>query len=120
MKFNSLRGLFGQLSRRLDIMAAKSFEIEEAVAKLVENNGKQGLDFVEGLQSLDYLRQALEDTAVLCHLLKIHLPKDNDGPFDAVVILSKLKLQETQDILIKKTLDPSNLVKPVSGDIDLF
>jgi hypothetical protein len=112
--------MLGQLSHRLEIMAKRSFEVEEAVAKLVAHTWQQDLDFVEGLQSLDYLTQALEDTAILCQFLQVHLPKDYDQPFNIEEILAKLKLQETQDILVRTALECNNLVKSVSGDVDLF
>ena len=120
MEPKSLKDVLGRLSRHLDILAEKALTIEDAVSGLIEDREPGSREVFEGLQSLDYIRQSLEDLAVLCHLLKAHLSADLAEPFDAVTLASNLKLRDTQNLVIKPSLKSGNNSAKVSGDLDLF
>lgn len=103
-----------RLSGQLDVLAARVHETEEAVGKALQAGGTEASVLVARLQTLDYLRQSLEDCALLALLLaKIKHAEETD--INVEQITKKLRLESTRDLLSQHR-DAGH----ATGDIQLF
>ena len=114
-----LAGVLKQISAHLDTLAANVFSIEEAVAETVSNARTTTRGSISDLQKLDFLRQSLEDTALLLHLLSHQQHMSGTALGEVCCIASKLKLNTTQ-ALLSFSSEQATQKAEVSGDLDLF
>jgi hypothetical protein len=113
----TLPTLLQRLSSHLDVLAAQVYDVEEAVGEtislgLLKNNGA-----INQLQNLDFLRQSLEDLALLTHLLQNENTLTPLGVSETISIQQKLKLNVTQNLLGDQ---PTTSSTREFGDVDLF
>ena len=112
----SLQTLMRRISDRLDALAGDVHAIEHIIGEELGTGRAQPSTGITRLQRLDFIRQSLEDLALLSHLLS----RDSTGTVRSG-IAEKLRLDAT-----KTMLDPSPLAvaepfsSPTIGDVDLF
>ncbi|MEE4189792.1 MAG: hypothetical protein V2I76_15285 [Roseobacter sp.] len=109
------REILQRLSDHLDMLAGQVCSTEEAVGKALQGQVPQ-LDLsVTQLQALDFMRQSLED----CALLTLLLAKENKSHFDQSVdadtLAAKLRLEATKSLV--KPVTPN---AKVVGEVQLF
>lgn len=110
------------LSSHLDCLAQRICQVEETLGGLF--TGSEHLDgriTISKLQALDFVRQALEDCALLVHYLALEQGSDNIQTLrNSQKLLAELKLEATQSLLTP-TVAPAKKQPPVhDGGIDLF
>lgn len=113
--FKELNELLGDFSGQLDKIAVQVFHVEEAIAGVLSDGRTTDFSVITKLQSLDYIRQSLEDLALLSYLLKKQGIK---AKIDVQGLVSKLKLEETTRLLEGNRPHQAN--GPSFGEIDLF
>ncbi|WP_300030376.1 hypothetical protein [uncultured Roseobacter sp.] len=120
IKSVSLAKVMERASNQLDLLAAQVFDLEETIGStLSDDTIARGSDITR-LQALDYLRQCLEDLALLTMLLNRD-PKQKDILIaDAEQLASKLKLEVTRGLLSPEKSESEAPRKRVVGDVDLF
>lgn len=116
-----LTGLLQKISSHLDILADQTHVIEHAVGQHLCPSMQQQSAAITQLQSLDYLRQSLEDLAILTQLLS-RSDCCGDLPAEAInEILNKLNLQDTKALVCSKHVSvPFGQGDAKHGEIDLF
>jgi hypothetical protein len=112
----TLRDLLQRISRHLDSMASEVHGIEDTIGgALIEVYVKEP-ETISKLQRLDFLRQSMEDLA----LLMMSLSNDHDGSLDKG-LAENLRLETTRQLVrgnIKLLGFPSSC--KVTGEVDLF
>lgn len=110
-----LNEFLGDFSNQLDRIASQVFHVEEVISELLSARAATDYSTITKLQSLDYIRQSLEDLALLAHLLKI---QNLEAKIEVNRLLPRLKLEETARLLERK----NNKQRPAqsNGEIDLF
>lgn len=110
-----LNEFLGDFSGQLDRIASKVFHVEEAIASLISESARTDYLTITRLQSLDYIRQSLEDLALLSHLLRA---QNLNAKIEVNDLVPRLKLNETAKLLEskKKYCSPAQS----DGDFDLF
>lgn len=108
--------LMRQLSAHLDCLAAEVHEIEYAIGKEPENDSSFDNDQIKRLQRLDFLRQSLEDLALLNHFLADHVTGEIPHSLE-----NRLRLEATRALFKpdQTKLDIA-LASRTLGDVDLF
>lgn len=109
-----------RLSAHLDKMAGQVLEVEEELGSLISAASGNRQYSISKVQLLDYIRQSLEDCALLTHILSdIDTIEKLEGPTLAV-LSAKLRLSTTRD-LVKPTARTNDAENVSSGGIvDLF
>jgi hypothetical protein len=107
--------VLANLSSHLDAIAGQIFEIEEAVGLLLVQRVNMESSTIARLQKLDFVRQSLQDIAILSHLLK---REDCSIHIEIETIVPKLKLEET----VRLVTGSNQFVTDthLQGDIDFF
>lgn len=111
-----------RVSDHLDSLACKVFEIEDALGRSLDGE-KPYIEVgstITRLQSLDYLRQSLEDLALMTCMVSKNSQHLNDHKLPVDRICAGLKLDTTRFVVIGR--DPANMEKKQlnTGEIDLF
>ncbi|KIN61102.1 hypothetical protein Z945_2087 [Sulfitobacter noctilucae] len=106
-----------RLSGQLDHLAAEVFRIEHALGDGLAVSELRDMATVHRLQRLDYVRQSLEDAALLSLFLS-----DGQGSMDAGSIADRLRLEETRQLLAPTTkYNTAQMQMPAAvGEVDLF
>ena len=103
-----------RLSEHLDGLAAEVLQIEQAIGEDLGDGVSRAAATITRLQRLDFLRQSLEDSALLVLLLSRaeRVPEAMQG---------KLRLDTTRALLAcdQRRVPPSFPLRS-SGDVDLF
>jgi hypothetical protein len=107
--------VLANLASHLDAIAGQIFEIEEAVGLLLVQRVNMESSTIARLQKLDFVRQSLEDIAILSHLLK---REDFFIQIEIESIVPKLKLEETVRVL--RGSNQFVTITHDQGDIDFF
>lgn len=112
-----LRSVLERMSAHLDRLSVQVFDLEKIVATHVTQGGDAGEEAIQEFQTLDFLRQSLEDISILVLLIA-----KSDPETDIVMenLHRKLKLESTKAVLLgadgsgfeTETVDP--------GEMDLF
>ena len=100
-----------RISDHLDQLAEEVHAIEHALGAEVSNLSRES-STIKRLQRLDFLRQSLEDTALLMHFLATEQP-DQAQPD----IARKLRLDTTRALM---ATDAAAGEAPGLGEVDLF
>ena len=106
--------ILGRLSDHLDMLAGQVLATEEAVGSALREDHARLENAMGRLQSLDYLRQSLED----CAILTLSLAAQQNGENGLVSIDQldpKLRLETTKDLLV-----PHGRERQRGGDVHLF
>ena len=112
--------VFDNLSAHLDRLAEQVCDIEEALGLSLPENSSACSISITKFQSLDFIRQSLEDCALLVHYLSLHRKGDGVSDQDATAISSKLKLDATKNILQPNQAREPEQNAISGGDLDLF
>ncbi|WP_187430990.1 hypothetical protein ROLI_022130 [Roseobacter fucihabitans] len=114
----SLR-LLKRISLHLDVLAGHVFDIEQTVGDTVASNASHDDLAIRNLQTLDFLRQSLEDMALLAALLS----KQNEESFDEKTIEligRQLKLESTRCLLEFGAIKELQSNEDSRGELDLL
>ena len=116
------RSVLFDLFTHLDELARRISEVEEALCGLFTEPGTlNGHDAITKFQALDFVRQALEDCAVLVHHMALEPGAHNSQYFgNGKMLLAKLKLEATQSLLTPKLASGKKRSPAQDGGIDLF
>lgn len=114
--------LMERMSDHLDLLASKVFDIEEALGKAIGEpaDGHHEVETITRLQSLDFLRQSLEDLALLSCSMSKHASIVKDGELPVETFKNVLKLDSTKQTLFEPTLSHRKLTLDEGGELDLF
>ena len=114
-----VRDVLKRLSAYLDKLAAQVFDLEDTVGQTVNNRNETNSETITNLQALDFLRQSLEDLALMTLLLAtsdktcLNSNEIND-------VGKKLKLKTTRSLLAGQDSQYSSRESETRGDLDLF
>ncbi|NNE52944.1 MAG: hypothetical protein HKN30_11150 [Sulfitobacter sp.] len=106
--------LLGRVAEHLDHLANEAHLLEQAVCDAWDTQASGDPAAVQQLQRLDFLRQSLEDCALLTHLLS---RLDTAAP-KLDPLIQKLRLESTR-ALFAAPAAPGPPAPP-SGEVDLF
>lgn len=110
----SISVVLDRLSNHLDMLAGKVLATEEAVGKALQGDKAPLENAVGRLQTLDFLRQSLEDCAMLSLMLATHKNGDNSA-VSIEQLEQRLKLEATKNLLVTRVSKPLQ-----GGDVQLF
>lgn len=112
--------VFARLSVHLDKLAGQVYDVEEALGGIWSETGAKNGMTVTKLQSLDFVRQSLEDCALLVHYLSLECDVDTLSHSAVSEFSQRLKLNTTKGIVAgsSQELGMQRGVEP--GQIDLF
>lgn len=112
----SLPDLMRRMSDQLDVLASDVHAIEHVIGEELGAGLTKPSAGITRLQRLDFIRQSLEDLALLSHLLS----QDCTGAV-SLDIASRLRLDATKHLL---NASAQQHVRPLNraaiGDVDLF
>lgn len=114
-----IQDILNRVAEYLDKLSGQVFDIEGTVSRTISVNGISDDSAIKNLQSLDYLRQSLEDLA----LLAVTLGDSKIGPLSDDVIegvKQKLKLKSTRTLLDEVPLCKTRDTDFRCGEFDLF
>lgn len=113
----SLSALLARVSVQIDGLATEVHRIEHAIGDELALTAAQGSQTITRLQRLDFLRQSLEDLA----LLFLFLSKDHDGVLECD-LADKMRLDVTKALIKERRPFGAGLLPDdwVMGDVDLF
>ncbi len=102
-----------RLSEHLETLANQLSAVEETLCEALTPEQKQNDVDITKLQGLDYIRQSLEDCALLSLLMSGS--SETDG-LHAEEIASRLKLESSRALVLPKTSESYSGL----GDVQLF
>ncbi|MFT6674179.1 MAG: hypothetical protein ACJAVM_000350 [Sulfitobacter sp.] len=116
-----LIGLLSRVSAHLDDLAARVYHVEHAIGDEFSTTGPQSADTIQRLQTLDLLRQSLEDLS----LLMLYVSQSDSLTDQALSGIDKLTARlhlNATKALLSPYYDPDNPPsRPFSeGEVDLF
>lgn len=116
-----LETVLSNISSHLDQLAGRIYDIEETLGETLATN-KAEISSITKFQSLDFIRQSLEDCAMLVHLLSTHAPPAASSIDNSSQMASRLRLDVTRSLMVAPANDPSAFEKNDAdvGDVDLF
>ncbi len=117
----SLTELLARLSRHLDALSGEVHVVEHGIGSHLSGSDLRAPRAITQLQSLDYLRQSLEDLALVAHLAG-RLPEVQGHHCSGVdAIAAKLTLQRSKALLQSGQMPvPTDFADTGQGDVDLF
>ena len=115
-----LETFLSRVSDHLDLLAAQVHDLEEAIGSAVLDNPNAVQVEITRLQGLDYVRQCLEDLALLTTVFENQLTESGFEFSNIDSVRSKLKLEITKGILCNESGNGPVSEKRAVGDFDLF
>ena len=112
--------ILGQLSDHLDGLAAHVFELERMLGDGLKPTKFSDFSTITKLQSLDYLRQSLEDVALLTCFLSESVTESPMNEIQTTSLSEKLRLKSTQMLLKGKVAPAFGQGDAHDGDPDWF
>lgn len=114
-----MNAILERLSAYLDKMAGQIFDLEETIGQAVDGKSSSEPQTITNLQALDFLRQSLEDLALMTLLLG-QSETAHQTSSDLQNLCNKLKLKATQSLLMGEQHAHFGEKQDVIGDLDLF
>ena len=111
-------GVLARLSKHLDHLSGQVFDTEEQLGELLLTMPPQKPVAVDKIQSLDFVRQSLEDCALLLHYLSEQQSEQLQTQLLLETARQKMKLNTTQNIVIPN--NDANHHSKTQGSIDFF
>lgn len=102
-----------RLSTHLDVLADQVCSLEEILCEAFSERKSQPRIDLTKLQSLDFVRQSLEDCAILTLLMSNHT---DANPITTQQLSRRLKLESTRSIIIKGSEETGQTF----GEVQLF
>ncbi|WP_299507980.1 hypothetical protein [uncultured Roseobacter sp.] len=118
-QLDPMPAIVGRLSCYLDKLAGQVFDIEETICQALADSTESSKNTITDLQALDFLRQSLEDLALMTLLLSERDGKDL-GAKGLHGVSDKLKLRTTRSLLEGKEPSIFGAEEHTLGDIDFF
>jgi hypothetical protein len=109
-----------RVSVHLDGLAARVHHLEEVLAAQLNGGRAPGMAAITEFQALDFLRQSLEDCALLTLLLGRSCEPVTIKPQELESILGKLRLETTQNLITQSVPPQMTPVHEDPGDVDFF
>jgi len=116
-----LVGILHRMSSHLDDLAARVYHVEHAIGDEFSTSGPQAADTIHRLQTLDLLRQSLEDLS----LMVLYVSQD-DGVSGQNIqkigqLVERLSLDATKALLTPQYCPVNRGTLPYEdGEVDLF
>lgn len=111
--------LLARIATYLDTLAGHVFEIEETVGNTIANKVVGDNLAIQNLQVLDFLRQSLEDLALMAVILRD--PKTRPLTAETIEAVGrKLKLESTKNLLHSRRSYDNHVRSDGLGELDLF
>ncbi|MEM6941809.1 MAG: hypothetical protein AAF509_16990 [Pseudomonadota bacterium] len=105
-----------RISAHLDGLAAEAHALEQIVGSGLGPELSTETQSITQLQRLDFLRQSLEDVALLCLLLS-----DDCAGIVNQETVQRVRLESTRALLLGTSTKAIAITAPInSGDLDLF
>ena len=117
MKQKQLSEVLDSLSVHLDMIAGQLFDVEEAISPLLTDSAASSSLSIEKLQSLDFVRQTLEDCSLFVGFLSKETSTSSITILEKTQIKNRLKLDITRELFANDI--PSIKFEP-GGDVDFF
>ncbi|WP_299508482.1 hypothetical protein [uncultured Roseobacter sp.] len=114
-----MKDILKRVSAYLDKLAGQVFDLEETIGHAVREGKASDPQTITKLQTLDFLRQSLEDLALMTLLLGSS-EKAKLASGDLQKVGEKLKLQATQTLLDGYQHHSFGEKSDAFGDLDLF
>jgi hypothetical protein len=108
--------LMPRLSQHMDMLAAEVHRVEQTLGGTFEKAPSLGGATIMQLQSLDFLRQSLEDLALLTHTLGRLATEHAPDALDAELLSSKCRLASTRRLMAQVAEADAG----PEGTLDLF
>ncbi|GFE51778.1 hypothetical protein So717_35310 [Roseobacter cerasinus] len=108
-----------RLSQYLDKLSAQIFDVEETIGQSIGLLQSPDAQTITNLQALDFVRQSLEDLALMLLLLS-QSEKSVLNASDLCKLSEKLKLEATRAILDGDSKNYSDQTSNTPEDLDLF
>ncbi|WP_299827757.1 hypothetical protein [uncultured Roseobacter sp.] len=108
-----------RVSAYLDRLAGQVFEVESTIGRAVEEQKASDSHTIKNLQALDFLRQSLEDLALMTLLLS-RQERPHLGPVELQKVRAGLKLKATQSLLHGEDHPHFGDTNEADSDLDLF
>lgn len=112
--------VLARLSAHLDKVAEQVHEVEAELGTLLSVRQSEIHKSISKIQLLDFVRQSLEDCALLTHFLSTSAAFNNLDNETARTLSAKLKLSATQDLLTRDHKDYQKASRENYGIIDFF
>lgn len=118
----SMEEVMGRMSDHLDSLACKVFEIEDVLGRTLDGKKPAIEDgsAITRLQSLDFLRQSLEDLALMICLVSKNTEYLHDHKLPVERICAGLKLDTTRFVVVGKDIPDMEKTSQDTGEFDLF
>lgn len=117
---NQASAVLARLSKHLDKLSGQVFDMEEQLGSVLDAAHIKETVTLTKIQSLDFVRQSLEDCALLLHYLS-HMELSDASDAEAFVqITKKLKLNTTQEIAAPNSVTKIAEGNFSAGDMDLL
>jgi hypothetical protein len=114
-----LSELLSRLSQHLDTLSGEVHAVEHGLGAELGRDVHRPTRTITQLQSLDYLRQSLEDLALLAHVLGSEQSRAGPRPPDLSAAARRLRLQSTRALLQPDQAVPAPFAER-QGEVDLF
>lgn len=108
-----------RMSSYLDKLAGQVFDIEETIGQAVERDAVAEPPTITNLQALDFLRQSLEDLALMSTLLG-NSAKGAINLAELDHLSRKLRLKATRSLLTGEEQKDFGANRQTIDDLDLF
>ena len=113
------KDILARLSKHLDKLSGQIYDVEEQLSVVLLSTA-QNATTVEKLQSIDFIRQSLEDCALLVYLMRT-IDIETRIPEDTLRdLMLKLKLNTTKEIVIPPKYETREQQSVSSGGVDFF
>lgn len=115
-----LETVLSNVSAHLDQLAGRIHDLEETLGETLSAD-HTAVASISKFQSLDFIRQSLEDCAMLVHYLSIATATTSSPLVRADKMAPRLKLDNTKTLIAVKSNDCASSERGDSvGDVDLF
>ena len=116
-----LVGILHRMSRHLDDLAARVYHVEHAIGDEFSTSGPQATATIQRLQTLDLLRQSLEDLSLLVLFVSQTDGIESQNVKGIEKLANRLSLDATKALLTPKFCPARRGTLPFEeGDVDLF
>jgi len=114
-----LSELLEGLTNHIDKLSARVFDLEDVIGNLIGRSECYSSLNIESAQSLDFLRQSLDDCAVLVLCVSKYYAEGSVAAIPKDHLLKRVKLDSTKSIIALSEADVrSPLTK--TGNVELF
>ena len=109
-----------RLSEHLDTLSEQVFDLEQQLGYVLDPSKARNPLPLTKFQSLDFVRQSLEDCSLLLHFLSRLDSEESETETNFTEIAQKLKMNTTQAVVLPRFQNEVLSGSGETGDVDLF